>query len=104
MLKYSETRIIKIEEFVSSQKERITSLEEKLQESEQVCIKMIYYYLLYGFYFMVGQDWPCREAKDCGKWWHNAKSHWRVKSSKPTGKEKIKQGKILKKYFNHDIW
>ena len=36
MLAYSENRIVKIEEFVNSQKERISSLEEKLQESEQV--------------------------------------------------------------------
>lgn len=42
MLNYSETRIIKIEEFVSSQKERIISLEEKLQESEQVCYILVF--------------------------------------------------------------
>merc|ERR1711892_429916 len=35
MLKYSESRIVKIEEFVNSQKQRICTLEEKLQESEQ---------------------------------------------------------------------
>eukprot|EP00092_Neocalanus_flemingeri_P006732 GFUD01007272.1.p1 GENE.GFUD01007272.1~~GFUD01007272.1.p1 ORF type:complete len:950 (+),score=360.85 GFUD01007272.1:177-2852(+) len=35
MLKYSENRMVKIEEFVNSQKQRINALEEKLQESEQ---------------------------------------------------------------------
>ena len=38
MLKYSESRIVKIEEFVNSQKQRICTLEEKLQESEQVSL------------------------------------------------------------------
>ena len=38
MLKYSECRIVKIEEFVNSQKQRICTLEEKLQESEQVSL------------------------------------------------------------------
>ena len=36
MLTYSERRIVNIEEFVNSQKQGICSLEEKLQESEQV--------------------------------------------------------------------
>ena len=53
MLKYSENRIIKIEEFVSSQKERITSLEEKLQDSEQVCYILVFNALCF---LMVGQD------------------------------------------------
>ena len=51
MLKYSENRMIKIEEFVNSQKQRITSLEEKLQESEQVCSKVIYYLFITIFSF-----------------------------------------------------
>ena len=41
---------------------------------------------------LIGQDWSCREAKDCWEWWDNEKSHGRVTISKPARTEKTTQG------------
>ena len=94
MLAYSENRIVKIEEFVNSQKERISSLEEKLQESEQV--SWIFGPFFSSLLLKPGQDWSCWEAENCRTGWHNEKSDGRVAISEPAGEEKIIEGKFSK--------